>query len=847
MADSDKIVTITPNTSVATTHPEIKFVGKDNSPMYLKVLDDNTLSFEGTEGQVFSITPTLSSGDIFSVNDISGMQSIAVNADGTVALAPVSGNVGIGKQTSLTAKLHINTAGETDALRVDVDSSDSPDATPFVIAEDGRVGIGTASPLSDMALTLNGDGTSYEGLAFQVGGSTKWKMSTDGTAMYVDSQANGHDFNFRSRDGSGNLRPLLVMDGTTKGVTIGNDDGTDSSVVNMNKLQVNLDGGDKSDGILIVSNSTEVLANDVIGGIGFDTRDGNVPSRVTEASAAIVAKAREGHSTGDKGAYLDFLYSPTDQNDDTASSVGMRFMDGKLAVNAGGLDPVNTLVVYHPGNDWNNGLLFVRNDTSVQLDDLLGAIGFDDRDGNNPSSVLEACAGIAGYASQSHSASAKGGYMTIFTSPDDQADDTAALERMRITSAGDVGIGNAATGGYKLDVQSGAADSVARFKSSDNIGRIVIQDDDTGVYVIAQDSYMSLGGTSSLNAANLNIHKTSGNVGIGTPSPSAPLTIVADTDGGDTVRIEGSDSNANLSTPDLTLVRTNGSPGGNTWLGHIHFKGMNNASGTNEELTYASIAGQIDGGADGSEKGRLKFYTMVSGTNTNTLTIDEKKVGIGISEPGHLLEVAGGSFNGEIVVNRTSGAEILLQAQSATGIVGTNSNHDFALMTNSSQRMKIGSGGGIEAISTTRGWNLWCPIIYGKRDYGTTAGSGAALHTVSTTAGEAGLNSYPLPADATLRAVSFSTSSVVLSGTTEQVWRIFANGSSSAGTLTNITLDCGDFTRQNSENSNATNHWYVVDGLDASYNKGDTIGVKRESGAVDMGHIKVTLWWTFDN
>ena len=773
MADSDKIVTITPNTSVATVHPEIKFVGKDDSPIYLKVLDDNTLSFEGTEGQVFSITPTLSSGDIFSVNDISGIQSIAVNADGTVALAPVSGNVGIGKQTSLTAKLHINTAGETDALRVDVDSSDSPDATPFVIAEDGRVGIGTASPLSDMALTLNGDGTSYEGLAFQVGGSTKWKMSTDGTAMYVDSQANGHDFNFRSRDGSGNLRPLLVMDGTTKGVTIGNDDGTDSSVVNMNKLQVNLDGGDKSDGILIVSNSTEVLANDVIGGIGFDTRDGNVPSRVTEASAAIVAKAREGHSTGDKGAYLDFLYSPTDQNDDTASSVGMRFMDGKLAVNAGGLDPVNTLVVYHPGNDWNNGLLFVRNDTSVQVDDLLGAIGFDDRDGNNPSSVLEACAGIAGYASQSHSASAKGGYMTIFTSPDDQADDTAALERMRITS--------------------------------------------------------------------------DGKVGIGTDSPSAPLTIFADTDGGDTVRIEGSDSNANLSTPDLTLVRTNGSPGGNTWLGHIHFKGMNNASGTNEELTYASIAGQIDGGADGSEKGRLKFYTMVSGTNTNTLTIDEKNVGIGISEPGHLLEVAGGSSNGEIVVNRTSGAEILLQTQSATGIVGTNSNHDFALMTNSSQRMKIGSGGGIEAISTTRGWNLWCPIIYGKRDYGTTAGSGAALHTVSTTAGEAGLNSYPLPADATLRAVSFSTSSVVLSGTTEQVWRIFANGSSSTGTLTNITLDCGDFTRQNSENSNATNHWYVVDGLDASYNEGDTIGVKRESGAVDMGHIKVTLWWTFDN
>jgi len=86
MADSDKEILITPNKSVATTHPEIKFVGKDNSPMYLRVLDDNTLSFEGTEGQVFSMSPTMSSGDIFSVNDISGIQSMVVNADGTITI-----------------------------------------------------------------------------------------------------------------------------------------------------------------------------------------------------------------------------------------------------------------------------------------------------------------------------------------------------------------------------------------------------------------------------------------------------------------------------------------------------------------------------------------------------------------------------------------------------------------------------------------------------------------------------------------------------------------------------------------------------------------------------------------
>ena len=85
MADSDKDILIPPNIS-QTAQPEIKFVGKDNSPLYIKVLDDNSLSFEGVEGQIFSISPTMSSGDIFSVSDISGVQSMSINADGTISM-----------------------------------------------------------------------------------------------------------------------------------------------------------------------------------------------------------------------------------------------------------------------------------------------------------------------------------------------------------------------------------------------------------------------------------------------------------------------------------------------------------------------------------------------------------------------------------------------------------------------------------------------------------------------------------------------------------------------------------------------------------------------------------------
>ena len=111
MADSDKDILITPNTGVASTHPKMTFTGKDNSPIDLKILDDNTLSFEGVQGQVFSISPILNSGDIFSVNDISGVQSMAINADGTIKM--LGGNVGIGT-TSPASLLHIE--GDTTSL-----------------------------------------------------------------------------------------------------------------------------------------------------------------------------------------------------------------------------------------------------------------------------------------------------------------------------------------------------------------------------------------------------------------------------------------------------------------------------------------------------------------------------------------------------------------------------------------------------------------------------------------------------------------------------------------------------------------------------------------------------------
>ena len=104
MALSDKDILITPNIGSSTDDPKIEFTGATSSSSSTITvsaidLDGGTLSFEGSAGQLFSVTNNLTSGSIFSVNDVSGVPSIDVNADGTILLAPFETTplIGIGK------------------------------------------------------------------------------------------------------------------------------------------------------------------------------------------------------------------------------------------------------------------------------------------------------------------------------------------------------------------------------------------------------------------------------------------------------------------------------------------------------------------------------------------------------------------------------------------------------------------------------------------------------------------------------------------------------------------------------------------------------------------------------
>ena len=101
MANTYKDIVITPFRGDANNVPTIRLSSGDattNSDMNVRfyATSNGALSFEGPSGQMFSITNDMT-GTIYSVNDISGIPSIEVDANGLIKFAQYGGNVGIGR------------------------------------------------------------------------------------------------------------------------------------------------------------------------------------------------------------------------------------------------------------------------------------------------------------------------------------------------------------------------------------------------------------------------------------------------------------------------------------------------------------------------------------------------------------------------------------------------------------------------------------------------------------------------------------------------------------------------------------------------------------------------------
>ena len=207
MANTYKNIVITPNIG-NTADPRIQFSGGNTTAntdvnLYVYPSSNGTLSFEGSAGQLFSITNDLSNL-IFSVADVSGIPSLEIYANGLVSVAPLGGNVVIGSTSELVissgagifANGSLGTAGHTlHSNGSSVYWADDDQGVTSVTAGTGLsggtiTGTGTLSAVAGTGTVVNTTGihvnASYIGTIAPTltgtGASGTWSINVTGTA-----------------------------------------------------------------------------------------------------------------------------------------------------------------------------------------------------------------------------------------------------------------------------------------------------------------------------------------------------------------------------------------------------------------------------------------------------------------------------------------------------------------------------------------------------------------------------------------------------------------------------------------------------------------------------------------
>jgi hypothetical protein len=231
-----------------TSLPSMAFIGNTNNPVYLNVLENNSLSFEGSQGQLLSISPDLNTGYVFTVGDISGIPLLRANANANITANEFGGNFGIGT-TNPGYKLEVN--GQTAITG----STSSISTSTGALIVTGGVGVGGS--LNVGALSKFSDHLEIKG-----SGPKELRLYESGGAYYVALKAGavasssktftlpivyGNDGEFLKTDGLGGLTWAAVTSGVSAvnaGVGLSVTSSTGSvTVKNVRPIVLNLASG----------------------------------------------------------------------------------------------------------------------------------------------------------------------------------------------------------------------------------------------------------------------------------------------------------------------------------------------------------------------------------------------------------------------------------------------------------------------------------------------------------------------------------------------------------------------------------------------------------------------------
>jgi hypothetical protein len=622
--------------------------------------------------------------------------------------APANRYNAIGFQTAGVDKWWLGRADSDqiagDAFFIGVDNGNVTDAgglsSKLVIDSSGSVGIGTTSP----ATTLDVAGSGAE-IAIRDTRNQSWTIGDTVASLgfYSDDASGSSGSTLNLARGAIDLVTTSTFGSTHDMVFKTRGDVTTSA---LERLRIT------SSGRVGIGTTSPSQALDVVGAI-------KVSDGILNAGAAGSASV-----FNEDGTTADFRV-------ESSGNTHMLFVDGGLnRVGIGTSSPASTLEISK--NDQTNGAtLSITNSFeggSWTAGDTVGTVDFRVDDGSTTEK-------IRGQIKVFDDTSVSTTYPAYNAMSFSTGNLNTLNERMRIDSSGRVGIGTTSPDN-KLHVNSGTTNTVATFESTDATARIVLKDNSGQVHLNGIGDNLTFG-TSSSGTERLRI-TSSGNVGIGTSSPSAGLQVAK---GSSTIPAAGASTSSacfgNDASDDnygvvvgansngvgyISSQRTDGTA--TTYNLSIQPNGGNVGIGTTSPAFGAISTGiEVEGTTagirlQGATTGALELYhnnglsTIDSRVATggsklafNTegserMRIDSSgRVGIGTSSPTEKLQV-----NGKIKVS--NGGNLFIDSTATDVNFAATGSQLMRFETNGSERLRITNTGNVGIGTTSPNYKL---------------------------------------------------------------------------------------------------------------------------------------------
>jgi len=281
-----------------------------------------------------------------------------------------------------------------------------------------------------------------------------------------------------------------------------------------------------------------------------------------------------------------------------------------------------------------------------------------------------------------------GDFNIVSSATSASAPDISSRTYFTINRNGSVGIGTTSPSA-KLHVSGNilsyveAVNTAALFIAANNSNNWQFGINNGSDYVIAEG-----GGGNALGTARVTVQAGSGNVGLGTTSPAAKLTVVGNISSSADVYFKGL-----TSTPQATIV------GINTSTGQLYYQ--TTSSFVASSASYAATASNVLGGTNNY----LARWTSATTLGIGVTYDNGTNVGIGTTSPGAKLNLVASTENEVRVQESTNNNYISVYQQAVdsyiiAGTVTGTPSQALRIYTSGSERMRIANNGNV-GIGTT--------------------------------------------------------------------------------------------------------------------------------------------------